>query len=62
MKGDEFIKALEWEEAHPDDRIIFLSDIWLDKPDTCVRLETVLSGKLPSLLPSYSARLPYSCK
>ena len=28
---------------HPDDRVIFLSDVWLDRPDVLDKLNTVLS-------------------
>ncbi|KAK9812075.1 hypothetical protein WJX73_003331 [Symbiochloris irregularis] len=36
--------TLEWEDAHEQDRIVVLSDLHLDKPETLDRLETVLEG------------------
>jgi len=41
-------EALQFEEhvaAAEDDRIIFLSDVWLDKPATHDRLRAIFDGK-----------------
>lgn len=35
---------LAWEERHAGDRIVLLSDVWLDRPDVLDRLHTVLAG------------------
>lgn len=37
-------QLLSWEARHADDRIVLLSDVWLDRPDVVQRLHTVLSG------------------
>jgi len=44
LKGEEMAKALAWEEEHKEDRIIFLSDIWLDHPEHLAQLDAILSG------------------
>ena len=44
LKGEDMVKALAWEEEHRDDRIIFISDVWLDHPHHLAQLDTVLSG------------------
>jgi hypothetical protein len=51
LKGDEATTATDFEAANPDDRIIFLANLWLDQPETVTRLRTVLSGaqRCPSL-------------
>lgn len=36
---------LAWEERHAGDRIVLLSDVWLDRPDVLDRLHTVLAGR-----------------
>ncbi|KAL4448856.1 hypothetical protein ABPG77_007573 [Micractinium sp. CCAP 211/92] len=35
---------LSWEERHAGDRIVVLSDVWLDRPDILDRLHTVFAG------------------
>lgn len=35
---------LDWEERHAGDRIVLLSDVWLDRPDILDRLHTVFAG------------------
>ncbi|KAL4422834.1 hypothetical protein ABPG75_009031 [Micractinium tetrahymenae] len=35
---------LAWEERHAGDRVVLLSDVWLDRPDILHRLHTVLAG------------------
>lgn len=49
LKGEKLVKALEWEANHEDDRIILLSDMWLDKAETLVQLDVILSGKFTNL-------------
>ena len=39
------MKAIEWEGTHDDDRIVFISDVWLDKVETFSHLNIILSGK-----------------
>lgn len=36
--------VLQWEGTQEADRIVVLSDLWLDKPETLDRLEVVLEG------------------
>lgn len=35
---------MAYEDANPEARIVVLSDVWLDKPATLKRLETILDG------------------
>lgn len=35
---------LSWEAAHASDRIVLLSDVWLDHPEILDRLHTVFAG------------------
>ena len=51
LKADDMLQALEWEAEHTEDRIVFVSDIWLDRLDTLARLDAILSG----LPPTYAA-------
>lgn len=50
MFGDDNLKASDWmavEEAEQDaqaDRLVVLSDVWLDKPEVLDQLHTVFSG------------------
>ena len=41
---DDVSTTVEWEAAKEDDRIVVLSDLHLDKPESLDRLETVLEG------------------
>ena len=42
---EDLATTMEWEGMREDDRIVVMSDIWLDKPDTLDRIEVVLEGK-----------------
>ena len=50
MFGDDNLKASDWmavEEAEHDaqaDRLVVLSDVWLDKPEVLDQLHVVFSG------------------
>lgn len=37
-------QLLSWEARHADDRIVLLSDVWLDRPEVLDNLHTVLAG------------------
>ncbi|KAI3430534.1 hypothetical protein D9Q98_005127 [Chlorella vulgaris] len=37
-------QLLGWEARHAEDRIVLLSDVWLDRPDILDRLHTVFGG------------------
>ena len=43
--ADDLAAVVRWEEEHSHDRIVVLSDVWLDRPDTFDKLHAVLSGK-----------------
>jgi len=36
--------VLEWQQQHPEDRAVFLSDCWLDRPEVLEKLTTILAG------------------
>lgn len=42
--------TLEWEAQREEDRIVVLSDLWLDRPETLDRLHVVMSGGLSQVL------------
>ena len=52
--GDEQLKASDWmaiQQAEQDaqaDRMVVLSDVWLDKPDVLDSLHTIFAGILAS--------------
>lgn len=35
---------LEWQAQHPEDRVIFLSDCWLDRPEVLTNINIILRG------------------
>lgn len=37
--------VLDWQVAHPEDRVVFLSDVWLDRPEVLEKLHTILAGE-----------------
>ena len=37
-------QLLSWEARHAEDRIVLLSDVWLDRPEILERLHTVFAG------------------
>lgn len=41
-------QLLGWEARHAEDRIVLLSDVWLDRPDILDRLHTVFGGGWPA--------------
>ena len=50
--GDEQLKASDWmaiqqaEQVSQADRLVVLSDVWLDKPDVLDSLHTIFTGGL----------------
>ena len=42
--SEDLAATMDWEATREDDRIVVLSDLWLDKPDTLDRLQIVLEG------------------
>ena len=48
---DDLMKAVEWESEHEEDRIVFISDIWLDDPGTLPSLDAIFSGTRSSQHP-----------
>ena len=48
--GDELPAVLRWEEQHCHDRLVILSDVWLDRPETLDKLHAILSGEVPCLV------------
>ena len=56
-------QLLSWEARHSEDRIVLLSDVWLDRPEILERLHTVFAGgwvgrgRCLSLLPWVDALL-----
>ncbi|KAK9814165.1 hypothetical protein WJX72_001491 [[Myrmecia] bisecta] len=66
LRGEELVKALDWEMAHENDRIIIMSDVWLDKPETLDSLHLLLTGyemmeNVPSLFVLMGNFQSYSC-
>ena len=45
MTAEDMMTALDWEVDHPEDRIVLISDIWLDQASHVTRLQAVLSGQ-----------------
>jgi hypothetical protein len=60
LSPEEALPAAEALAEDENDRIVFLSDVWLDKPDTLDRLKLVFEGALaqPMLLIHTSACAP----
>lgn len=54
--GEDNLKASDWmaiEQAEQDaqaDRMVVLSDVWLDKPEVLDQLHTVFSGNISHIL------------
>lgn len=48
MKTDAAIRALQWETDNREARVVVISDLCLDRPQTLDRLQAVLSGRLPA--------------
>lgn len=44
MKADDVIRALQWEIDNQEARVVVISDLWLDQPQTLDRLQAVLAG------------------
>ena len=44
VRTEDLGPVLEWEAGREEDRVVVLSDLWLDRPETLDRLETVLDG------------------
>ena len=44
MTAEDLAQTMEWEATREQDRIVVLSDLWLDKPETLDRLEVVMEG------------------
>jgi hypothetical protein len=50
---------LELDQAdHEEDRIVFLANVWLDRPETFEALHTLFSGTLASRCPASGAAGP----
>lgn len=47
MTAEDIMTAMDWEADHPEDRIVLISDIWLDQASHMAMLEAILSGQLP---------------
>ena len=56
LERQDYLDALDWEAEHPEDRIVVLSDLWIDQPAHMTRLEAILSGESLSVLGSRSVR------
>lgn len=66
--GEDNLKASDWmaiEQAEQDaqaDRMVVLSDVWLDKPEVLDQLHTVFSGTISHThFGARVQRLPYRC-
>lgn len=46
MTAEDFMVALDWEATHTEDRIVLISEIWLDHASHMAKLEAILSGQL----------------
>lgn len=44
LKADAALRAAEWEDGHREDRVVVLSDVWLDRPETLDKLRLLLAG------------------
>lgn len=44
------MRAAEWEDVHSEDRVVVLSDVWLDRPTTLDQLRLLLTGTLSLML------------
>ena len=61
--GEDNLKASDWmameeaEQAAQADRMVVLSDVWLDKPEVLDQLHTVFSGPTSSPLGKWVQRL-----
>lgn len=44
LKADAALRAAEWEDGQREDRVVVLSDVWLDRPDTMDKLCLLLAG------------------
>lgn len=63
VHGELLSKCLAWESAHKEDRIVLLSDVWLDRPATLAYLDAILTGESlnPATPFSISAGLRVAC-
>ena len=46
LDADDFMRAMNWESDHPEDRVVIVSDIWLDQPLHLAHLRSILAGML----------------
>lgn len=44
LRDEEAERAAEWEREDGDARIVLMADLWLDRPDTLLKLQRVLEG------------------
>ena len=45
LREEDARRAAEWERENGDARIVILADLWLDRPDTLLKLQRVLNGE-----------------
>ena len=53
MSPEDILTAMDWEADHQEDRIVLISEIWLDHASHMTKLEGILSGQ-PSASPVQS--------
>ena len=44
LRDEEAQRAREWEGEDTDARIVIMADLWLDRPNTLPKLQSILDG------------------